>query len=171
LRPDSSEYQVSDYAKQNYDSSFVTINMLLHDLFASPRPLSKAEFFTSEFNIVVTRFIAWAYTYHYLNWFSKTSIIGWHQISRLRLSAVLCIWLASVVIYAVNYSLGFKWLFLLSFAHVCLEFPLNHRSFIGIGSELVSWVHPRQVVPATTVAASVGADRRKRSQQLIRRRK
>ena len=32
-----------------------------------------------------------------------------------------------------SYGLGLRWLFFLSFAHVMLEFPLNHQSFMGIG--------------------------------------
>ena len=80
-------------------------------------------------------FIAFAYTYHYLNWFSKTSIIQWHQIPRSRFAAIIIIWLASIGIYAYDYALGLKWLFFLSFSHVLLEFPLNHLTFINIGKE------------------------------------
>ena len=32
----------------------------------------------------VMRFIAFAYTYHYLNWFTKTRVIGWADILRRR---------------------------------------------------------------------------------------
>jgi hypothetical protein len=38
-------------------------------------------------------------------------------------------------LYIYKYEVGLKWLFLLSFLHVLLEFPLNYRSFIGIGQE------------------------------------
>jgi hypothetical protein len=30
----------------------------------------------------IKRLIAFAYTYHYLKWFSKTSVIKWHEISK-----------------------------------------------------------------------------------------
>ena len=71
-------------------------------------------------------FIAFAYTYHYLNWFSKTSIIGWKNTLTKR-SALLIggIWLMAVSLYAYDYKTGFALLFFLSFLHVFLEFPLN----------------------------------------------
>jgi len=84
---------------------------------------------------MVMRFVAFAYTYHYLNWFSKTSIIQWHKVPKKSLMAIVGIWVASVALYIYKYEVGLKWLFLLSFLHVLLEFPLNYRSFIGIGQE------------------------------------
>jgi hypothetical protein len=78
------------------------------------------------------RFMAFAYLYHYLNWFSKTSIIGWHKISPRRHYAIITLWLAAVGIYLYDYLTGFYVLLALSLLHVVLEFPLNHRSFFGI---------------------------------------
>jgi hypothetical protein len=92
--------------------------------------------FTSQASIILTRLIAFAYTYHYINWFSKTRIINWHRISVTRVVIIALVWIASVALYFYDYRLGFKWLFVLSLVHVILEFPLNHRSFIGIGKEL-----------------------------------
>lgn len=82
--------------------------------------------------IAVARFVAWAYTYHYLNWFSKTSIIGWHEISRTRGIAIVIAWLACVALYYVDFAAGLTVLFVLSFAHVVLEFPLNHKTFANL---------------------------------------
>ena len=92
--------------------------------------------FNDPLSIILTRLIAFAYTYHYLNWFSKTRIINWHRITLTRAIIIGVLWAASVALYFYNYRLGIKWLFLLSLAHVILEFPLNHRSFIGIGRQL-----------------------------------
>lgn len=92
--------------------------------------------FSSKEGFVVMRFVAFAYTYHYLNWFSKTSVIQWHKVPKPRLYFVLAIWLASVALYLYDYGVGLKWLFLLSFLHVLLEFPLNYMSISGIFSEL-----------------------------------
>jgi hypothetical protein len=92
--------------------------------------------YTNTASIILTRVIAFAYTYHYINWFSKTRVIKWHRVSVTRAVVIGIIWLASVVLYFYNYRIGLKWLFLLSLTHVILEFPLNHRSFIGIGREL-----------------------------------
>ncbi len=80
----------------------------------------------------VMAFIAFAYTYHYLNWFSKTSVIRWHKVPVRRLGIILAIWVASLVLYALDYNLGARWLYFLSFLHVVLEFPLNHVTFMGI---------------------------------------
>lgn len=92
--------------------------------------------FFSGTGIKVMRFIAFAYTYHYLNWFSKTSVIQWHNTKRINLIIIVLIWIASVVLYAVDYIMGLKWLYALSLAHVMLEFPLNNRSFIEIKQQL-----------------------------------
>ena len=81
-------------------------------------------------------FIAFAYTYHYLNWFSKTKIINWHQVSKTRLTVALSIWVASIALYIYDYKLGLAALFFLSVLHVFLEFPLNHLTFVGIYKEL-----------------------------------
>ncbi len=86
--------------------------------------------------VAVMRFIAFAYTYHYLNWFSKTKVIGWHEISRRRLLVIVGGWIFAVMLYAFNYTVGLIALLLLSLLHVLLEFPLNHVSIVGIGSEL-----------------------------------
>jgi hypothetical protein len=88
------------------------------------------------------RFIAFAYTYHYLNWFSKTKVIGWHDIPKSRAILILVLWIVSVALYLIDYSLGFKWLFLLSFMHVMVEFPLNYISFVGIFKEIFKLNNP-----------------------------
>lgn len=90
------------------------------------------EVFHSQTGILVMRFIAFAYTYHYLNWFSKTSIIQWHKVPKKRFIAVIAIWLVSLCIYLYDYTLGLIWLFFLSYLHVLLEFPLNYTSVVGI---------------------------------------
>ncbi|SHJ50442.1 hypothetical protein [Flavobacterium haoranii] len=43
--------------------------------------------------------------------------------------AIITIWIISVALYIYNYNLGLKWLYLLSLAHVFLEFPLNFTTF------------------------------------------
>ncbi|MCX6182591.1 MAG: hypothetical protein NT150_11765 [Bacteroidetes bacterium] len=80
----------------------------------------------------IQAFIAFAYTYHYLNWFSKTSIIKWHQVSKKELALIGGFWAFSVGLYYYDYHVGLTVLFLLSFFHVFLEFPLNVQSIKGI---------------------------------------
>lgn len=92
--------------------------------------------YTSDTGIAIMRFIAFAYTYHYLNWFSKTSVIKWHEISKLRMGIIIGLWALAVLLYWWDYNIGFNVLFLLSFMHVFLEFPLNHVTFIGVFKEI-----------------------------------
>jgi hypothetical protein len=84
------------------------------------------------------RFIAFAYLYHYLNWFSKTEVIRWHKVPKVRFIAVISIWIAACVVYLIDYGLGLTFLFFLSFTHVLLEFPLNMMSIVGIGKESIA---------------------------------
>lgn len=78
-------------------------------------------------------FLAFAYTYHYLNWFSKTGIIKWHKVQRWKLVTAVFIWIGSVVLYFVDMHLAVMSLFFLSLLHVFLELPLNVRSVADIG--------------------------------------
>ena len=90
----------------------------------------------SQYSLPVMRLIAFAYTYHYLNWFSKTEVIRWHQVPKARLWGIVGLWIASVALYLIDYSLGLLWLVLLSLGHVLLEFPLNWKSMVEIVKEL-----------------------------------
>lgn len=92
--------------------------------------------YASAAGLAVMRLVAFAYTYHYLNWFSKTSIIKWHQVPRARAAAIALIWAGAVGLYMHDYAAGLSALYVLSLLHVLLEFPLNHQTFAGIGSEL-----------------------------------
>ena len=116
----------------SYQKTFGDLNIHFLQLLANitvPLP----DLIHNHYSVLLTRVIAFAYTYHYLNWFSKTSVIKWHTVSHKQLSFITGIWLFSVVLYLVDYTIGYKWLFILSFLHVLLEFPLNHQSFITIG--------------------------------------
>jgi hypothetical protein len=86
----------------------------------------------------VMRLIAFAYTYHYLNWFSKTSIIKWHEVPKRRLVAIVAAWIGSVGVYVYDYAMGLSLLYMVSLLHVLLEFPLNHKSFVAIAEGLWS---------------------------------
>jgi hypothetical protein len=119
------------------------INFVNYRLYHSPLALA------------IMRLIAFGYLYHYLNWFSKTSIIQWHNIPRSRFIGVIVIWVASVGAYAYNYQFGLRWLFFLSFTHVLLEFPLNHLTMINIGREFKNILLP--AVPVRGIAAKSGA--------------
>lgn len=84
----------------------------------------------------IASFLAFAYTYHYLNWFSKTSVIEWHAVSWKRAGVIGLIYGIAVGIYLYDYALGFIVLLSLSFLHVVLEFPLNFITMRGVYREL-----------------------------------
>ncbi|MBK9285735.1 MAG: hypothetical protein IPM51_15670 [Sphingobacteriaceae bacterium] len=138
IQPQNLFYNVSEYIQKSY-SNFTLLNFSLVNLFGLDSFTEVSQVFTSNAGFVIMRFIAFAYTYHYLNWFSKTSVIKWHEVSRKSLTITLIIWISSVGLYAYNYSLGMNVLFFLSFLHVFLEFPLNVVSFSGIGKALGSF--------------------------------
>ncbi|NDF11887.1 MAG: hypothetical protein EB060_03600 [Proteobacteria bacterium] len=81
---------------------------------------------------MVARFAAFAYTYHYLNWFSKTGIIGWHKMSKIRAAVIVLLYVCSIGVYAYDYKTGFLVLLYLSVLHVLLEFPLNVGTFKAV---------------------------------------
>jgi hypothetical protein len=126
---------VGDYVRHSY-GSFQTLNAELIKLFHLGTGASLSEIYESTAGLVVMRLIAFAYTYHYFNWFSKTSIIKWHEISRNRAALIAGAWLSSVAVYAYSYEVGMIALYFLSVLHVMLEFPLNHQTFAGIAKEV-----------------------------------
>jgi hypothetical protein len=131
---------VSTYAQSAY-YNFSVLNTSLYSLFGyGELRLEDTILFTNENSLKIMRFIAFAYTYHYLNWFSKTTVIKWNEISKRRMGVIIALWSCSVILYAVSYEIGFYALFLLSLLHVFFEFPLNHHTFIGIGKEIKALV-------------------------------
>lgn len=74
-------------------------------------------------------FISFAYTYHYLNWFSKVEIIKWHHVPKPWLISAGLGWAGCVGLYLLDVGLGMQLLYGLSMLHVVLEFPLNWHSF------------------------------------------
>ena len=88
--------------------------------------------FLSSAGIMLMRFIAFAYLYHYLNWFSKTEIIRWHKVPKIRFVGVIALWIVACGLYIYDYAIGLSFLFFLSFTHVLLEFPLNITSILSL---------------------------------------
>jgi hypothetical protein len=89
------------------------------------------------FDIKIQIFISFAYTYHYLNWFSKTTVIGWHKmLTQKRSILIIALWVVSVGLYFYNYKIGLTLLLFLSLLHVFMEFPLNVISIKAIGKSI-----------------------------------
>lgn len=137
FQPGSLNYEVSEYTQNSY-MRFGDLNANLINFLGFDKLTNMKQIFTTNAGFVIMRFIAFAYTYHYLNWFSKTSVIKWHLVPRKILIGTIFLWLLSVSIYSYDYNLGMKVLFFLSFLHVFLEFPLNIVSFTGIGKEVLA---------------------------------
>ena len=146
--PVAERKRISDSLSTMLSADFIVPNRD-NEYYMKPIPVNKAipvnpkdfywsSVFFSTFGIMLMRFIAFAYMYHYLNWFSKTEVIRWHKVPKIRFAAVVLIWLAACGLYAYDYALGLSFLFFLSFTHVLLEFPLNMVSIVGIGKETIS---------------------------------
>jgi hypothetical protein len=147
--------QPGDYVRQSY-WSFGALNVELIRLFRLGLG-TPDEVFDSQGGLVVMRLIAFAYTYHYLNWFSKTSIIRWHRVPPRRRVFMGTVWLAALAIYARNFAIGIAALHFLSLLHVLLEFPLDYVTFAGIGRELAALALPAsQPADARVPASSSG---------------
>lgn len=96
-------------------------------------------FFYEIIDLKIQIMIAFAYTYHYLNWFSKTTVIGWHKnITKPKSIAIVVIWIISVALYFYNYKIGLALLLMMSLMHVLLEFPVNFMSIKGIYQHYVA---------------------------------
>ncbi len=158
VRPDGI-FSIAPYTIGSYNESFFSLNvevlriLVPSQVFEGDRlasyPVLQNLVYNSNWGVVITRFIAFAYTYHYLNWFSKTKIIRWHDLPRGWMVSILVLWAISVGLYLFNYRVGLMALYFLSFLHVFLEFPLNWVSFKGIGEE-VGKRFRRPAAPATS---------------------
>ena len=119
-----------------YDAgNFLRVNKQIFATFLHQHVTHNDVYFSTA-GVLIMRFIAFAYTYHYLNWFSKTSIIKWHQVPLRSLVTVLLVWILSVALYFTNYLTGVAFLYFLSIVHVIFEFPLNFQSLKDIGKEM-----------------------------------
>jgi hypothetical protein len=118
-------YRFSDEVTKFYFTSGIqNLNLNLIKLF-DPQQIRSSNL-VSVIGIKIQIFIAFAYTYHYLNWFSKTSTIGWNKnLSKPKIMAILSVWIGSMLLYVYNYRIGLSALFFFSLLHVFLEFPLN----------------------------------------------
>lgn len=148
--------KLDPYVVVSYWKSFAPLNLTILGIDV---PRTRAEggaagvaVFESAAGVVVMRFIAFAYTYHYLNWFSKTSIIKWHEAGTPRLAAIAGLWAASVGLYFYDYALSVRVLLCLSLLHVFLEFPLNYISIAGTVREIGSLWRGRPPVTRPTAA-------------------
>jgi hypothetical protein len=139
VRPES--IHLSDSVAQlTLASAFHQVNYVINHWFGLMND-NKADLASPAF-FKVQSFLAFAYTYHYLNWFSKTSIIKWHQVEKKKLVFAAVLWGVSLALYKVDYRLGFAAVSALSLLHVVLEFPLNFVSMRAILGAVVPKLQP-----------------------------
>lgn len=146
--PDRGTLLSNQYLLDSYQP-FSAVNTALISLLSSGGSSvypNVEELFTSHLGQAVMQFLAFAYTYHYLNWFSKSRVIGWNRVSPSRRALIIGGWVGAVFVYMYDYRVGVEILFLLSFLHVLLEFPLNHRSFADIGQRVASAFSRKPIV-------------------------
>jgi hypothetical protein len=86
----------------------------------------------------VLRIFAFAYLFHYLNWFSKTEILQWHRTSRRTWIAIAGIYVAYLASFGISFRCGFLISSFLSLLHVLLEFPLNWHTLRFVAGESAS---------------------------------
>ncbi len=131
LNIDTTGYVLSETTKANFDATgFSSLSVIIAEMLGYGREQFDL---LSRIGIKIQSFIAFCYTYHYLNWFSKTTVIGWYKtITKPKLYGIIIFWITSVLLYWYNYKTGLMVLFFLSFLHVLLEFPLNIVSIKGI---------------------------------------
>lgn len=117
-------YEISQFKTEIFNlTNTVPLNKFISDLFSIKERNSLGV------NNNLQSFISFAYTYHYLNWFSKTKIIKWHILPRKKLIIVFGFYLIVLSFYLTDHRLGFLVTIFLSMIHVFLEFPLNFLSF------------------------------------------
>jgi hypothetical protein len=135
---DFTAYESSSFVKNIFlDMHFHHTNVLFSKFLGLSEGTSF--YFYENLELRIQVFLSFAYIHHYLNWFVKTSIIGWHKsIDYKKGSYIIIIWIILVVLFLTNYKLGFYAALSLSFLHLILEFPINIRSIGHIGSLLKS---------------------------------
>ena len=120
---------MSNYAEQN----FIYFQHIVNNFITTFHLQGNAHYL-----LQTVRFMAFAYCYHYLNWFSKTRIIKWHEISKLRAGIIIGLYGCALSLYYFSFGLGFTVLLTLSFLHVILELPLDILMFKHIGNRFVN---------------------------------
>src|SRR5207302_532635 len=56
---------------------------------------------------VIFPFLTFIYTYHFLNWFSKTELLKWHEVSKGRRSGIMVGYFTALGACLYNYPVGY----------------------------------------------------------------
>ena len=129
---------IGNYVREGiFNGKFHLVNYNIFKII-EPEATGPYKVFELPISFQIQRFIAFAYTYHYLNWFSKTKIIRWHDTSKTRLIGIAIIWIGTIVLFRFSFTWGYTLLLFLSLLHVFLEFPLNHKTFVALSNMIFS---------------------------------
>lgn len=109
----------------DFYKNMASLNKVLSDLFHMGRINQPSEVFSGDASYRIMSLVSFAYLYHYMNWFSKTEVIGWHRVSKKRLAFIVALWIATIGLYLMDHKTGINVILCLSLLHVLLEFPLN----------------------------------------------
>lgn len=121
----SDSYLFADSWKEVYLSNNFHVTPVLFSKFLGISD-GTSFFFYESMELKLMMFISFIYCYHYLNWFSKTTVIKWHKnINKWNGIAISVIWLLTIVVYFYDITLGLLLSLFMGFLHVILEFPLN----------------------------------------------
>jgi hypothetical protein len=165
IRRDYLGYPIGAYVQRIYaESELSFINANVFNLIGRP---GGSFAMNMPIGLSIQSFIAFAYTYHYLNWFSKTGVIGWHRVPKGRLLASVGVWLAAVGLYAYDYLVGLTVLLFLSLLHVFLEFPLNHRMLSELAGLVTGKGRSAGATPAPATAARKPGGREKTKRDAV----
>jgi hypothetical protein len=99
----------------------------------------------------ILRVSAFAYLFHYLNWFTKVELLSWHRISRNGWFVMGTLYAISLSFYAWSFAAGFLVSNFLSLLHVLLEFPLNWQAIRLVA---FGWRERRPLVQAVAVQSA-----------------
>ena len=74
------------------------------------------------------RLSAFAYLFHYLNWFAKVDLLQWHKLPWRSWAVLTALYAASLGVYGFGFATGILVANFLSLLHVLLEFPLDWQA-------------------------------------------
>src|SRR5690606_6624729 len=101
-------FVVSEYMQNAMrDSNFSGLNQYFASFFGLANP-NQTYSLLSPIGLKIQIFIAFAYIYHYLNWFAKTSVIKWHKsFSKKRVYTIVIIYIIAIGLYIYDFRVGF----------------------------------------------------------------
>ena len=95
-----------------------------------------AFFFYESLELKLMMFLSFIYLYHYLNWFSKTTVIKWYKSMNVTKTIIaIVIWGVLLFLFYTDFRLGLLVSLFFNMLHVILEFPLNVVTIRGLFSK------------------------------------